>query len=41
MGHFFELILDLNLELDNFVGVVGVVDLLGNFRGFLVHASLE
>ena len=41
MRHFFELVLDVHLELQDFVGVVWMVDLLGHLRSFLVHASFE
>ncbi len=41
MGHLFKLVLNVHLELDDLVRVVRVVDLLGHFGGFLVHASLE
>ena len=41
MGHLFEFVLDVHLKLDDAIGVVRMVDLLGDFRGFLVHASLK
>ena len=41
MGHFFLLVLNVYLELQNSVGVFGVVDLLSHLRGLLIHASLE
>ena len=41
MGHLLKLILDVHLELEDLVRVLGVVDLLSHFLGFLVHASFE
>ena len=41
VGHLFLLVLDVYLELQNSVGVFGVIDLLSHLRGLLVHASLE
>lgn len=41
MRHFFELVLDVHLQLENLFRVVWVIDLLGNLRGFLVHAGFE
>ena len=41
VGHLFQLVLDVHLELQNFVSVVGVINLLGYLRGLLIHASLE
>ena len=39
--HLLQLVLDVHLELQDLVGVVGVVDLLGHLGSLLVHASLQ
>ena len=41
VSHFFKFILDVDLELEDLVGVVRVIDLLGNLGGLLVQAGLE
>ena len=41
MGHFLQLVLDVHLQLHNLLSVLWMVDLLGHFRGFLVHTGLE
>ena len=39
--HFLKFVLDMHLELQYFVSVVGMIDLLCHLGSFLVHASLE
>ena len=39
--HLFKLVLDVHLELQDFVGVVGMVNLLCNLGSLLVHARLQ
>lgn len=41
VGHFFKLVLDVHLNLDDLVSVLGIFDLGSNFAGFYVHASLK
>ena len=41
MSHLLKFILDMSLELENLVGVFWILNLLGNFRCFLIHSSLE
>lgn len=39
--HLLKLVLDMHLELQDLVGVIRVIDLLGHLRRLLVHAGLE
>jgi len=41
VGHLFEFVLDVHLNLDDFVRVLGVLDLGGDLASFDVHACLE
>ena len=41
MGHLFQFILDVYLQLQDFVCIIIRLDLLRHLQGFLVHASLE
>ena len=41
VGHLFQLVLDVHLELQDSVGVVRMIDLLSNLRSLLIHARFE